>query len=399
MSIVIKGGKAFIDGSFIQKDILIENEESGRITAIGSDLKGDERVDATGLLVLPGLIDPHVHLREPGDTHKEDFKTGTRAAIAGGFTTVMDMPNNRLPTVTKERLEEKVRLAKEKAICDVLFHFGGTDDNFEEVKKADPASLKLYLGMTTGALMLRDSRSLERHFAGFPKDRPIVLHACDHDTDEEKNLERTYATEENAIALAGKYERRIHLAHASTKKEITIAKKYGRCTVEVAPHYLFLSTKDAEQLGPLAKVYPPLKSEQKRIMLWSGLEMADCIATDHAPHTIEDKEAGAAGFPGLETSLALMFDACSRGLLDKIWVVERMSERVADAFGIKGKGRLKVGHTGDVTVVDSKEEWKVDGSELETKCRWSPFEGKTLKGRVRTVIKSGRLVYGNGGFL
>jgi dihydroorotase (multifunctional complex type) len=395
MSLLVRNGTAFVGGRFTKEDILIED---GLITAVGNGLRGDDSVDASGMLVLPGLIDPHVHLREPGDTYKEDFLSGSKAAIAGGFTTVIDMPNNARPTVTKERLEEKIRLAGEKALCDVLFHFGGTDDNFDEVRKADPASLKLYLGQTTGSLMLKDPSSLEKHFAAFPRDRPIVLHACDHSEDEDVNIARTYATIENAISAARRNDRRIHLAHASTRKEVQIAKRYRRCTVEVAPHHLFLSSRDLERLGPLAKVYPPLRSEQKRIGLWSALDIVDCIATDHAPHTIEDKEKGAAGFPGLETSLALMLRGCELGLLDKIWVIERMSQRVAEAFNIPYKGRLEAGCVGDVAVVDLKKEWTVVGSELHTKCKWSPFDGMSLKGKVRTVIKSGTVVYDNYAF-
>ncbi len=403
MNLLIRNGKAFLDGKFIQKDILIED---GVITAIGTNLSsghgistsGCETVDADGMLVLPGLIDPHVHLREPGDTYKEDFASGGRAAIAGGFTTVIDMPNNALPTITKARLDEKIALARKKALCDVMFHFGGTDDNFNEVQQANPHSLKLYLGHTTGNLVLKNPASLERHFTEFPSSRPIVLHACDHSEDEEANLAKTYSTIEGAVALATKLGRRIHIAHASTGKEIMIAKRYSRCTVEVAPHYLFLSSSLREQLGPFAKVYPPLRSEQKRIGLWSALEKVDCIATDHAPHTPEDKENGCAGFPGLETSLALMLHGCNQGLLDKIWVVERMSERVAAAFNIQEKGKLKVGFVGDVTIVDPNKEWVVDSSYMESKCKWSPFDKMKLKGKVHSVVKSGNLVYQEYGF-
>ena len=390
----IKNGKAFIGGAFVSKDVLIAG---GKIAKIGTNLKGDENVDASGMLVLPGLIDPHVHLREPGDTYKEDFTTGSKAAIAGGFTTVIDMPNNQLPTITAERLKEKERLAK-NASCDVLFHFGGTDDNFDEVRVANPRSLKLYLGKTTGELMLRDPSSMQKHFASFPKDRPVVLHACGHEKDEAKDLERAHSNIEAAVSAAKQLGRRIHIAHVSTENEILLAKKYRGCTVEVAPHHLFLSKKDMERLGPYGKVYPALRSEQKRIKLWSVLHMADCIATDHAPHTIEDKEAGAAGFPGLETSLALMLDACGKGLLDRIWVARAMSENVAEAFNLQDRGRLEIGCRGDVTIVDRKKSWKVDGGELQTKCRWSPFDGMRLKGKAETVILEGKIVYEDGQF-
>ncbi|MCI0503576.1 dihydroorotase family protein [Candidatus Micrarchaeota archaeon] len=390
MSLLIQGGMAFLGSKFEQKDILIED---GRIAKVGNALKGDEVITAAGLLVLPGLIDPHVHFREPGDTYKEDFATGSRAAIAGGFTTVMDMPNNAIPTTTKARLEEKVKLAKEKAICDVLFHFGGTDSNFDEVKRADPGSLKLYLGQTTGGLVLKNPSSLEKHLRNFPKEKPIVLHACDHSEGEEENLGKTYATIENALSLAKKTNSTIHLAHASTGKEIQLSLRYPRCTVEVAPHHLFLSRDALEKLGPYGKVYPPLRTEQKRIMLWSALDRADCIATDHAPHTIEDKERGAAGFPGLETSLALMLEGVERGLLDRIWVAQRMTQNPARIFNIKGKGRLEKGYAGDVAIVDPKKKWKIEGSMLETKCKWTPFDGMEVRGKVHTVVKGGKILF------
>jgi dihydroorotase len=389
-TLVVRGGLAFINGSFSKKDILIAD---GVIATIGGSLTADETINAAGCIVLPGLIDPHVHLREPGDTYKEDFKSGGRAAIAGGFTTVMDMPNNRLPTITKARLVEKQHLAKEKALCDVLFHFGGTDSNFDEVRNANSQSLKLYLGKTTGELMLHDPASLKKHFTNFQKDRSIVLHACDDNPDEAKNITKTWANVENCVSLASKINRRIHIAHASTGHELMLAKKWKRCTTEVSPHHLFLSKKDAERLGPYGKVYPQLRSETERIGLWKLLDGVDCIATDHAPHTPEDKEAGAAGFPGLETSLALMLDACAKGLLDRVWVAERMSSRVADTFSITDKGRIRKGFAGDLTIADPRTEWTVDAGDFESKCKWSPFDNKMLKGRVRTVIRAGKPVY------
>ncbi|MFH1520767.1 MAG: dihydroorotase family protein [Candidatus Micrarchaeota archaeon] len=388
--IIIKNGNIFLGNSFVKQDIAIDN---GVIVDVGFNLKGTEKIDVTGMLVLPGLIDPHVHLREPGDTYKEDFTTGSRAAIAGGFTTVIDMPNNKIPTTTKKRLDEKIRLAKEKAICDVLFHFGGTDDNFDEVKKADPQSMKLYLGETTGMLVLNKLSSLEKHIANFPADRPIVIHASDHSHDEESNVKKTCTTVENTLNIAKKYNHKIHLAHASTKEEIHVAERYENCTIEVAPHYLFLSSTDRERLGVLGKVYPPLKSEKKRIHLWSAMEKVDCIASDHAPHTRVDKENGCAGFPGLETSLAVMLKGCDLGFIDKIWLIQRMTQNVASIFNIKNKGQIRKGFVADITIVDPNKIWKVDGDEFETKCKWSPFEGMELKGKVHTVIKSGKILY------
>jgi dihydroorotase len=259
--------------------------------------------------------------------------------------------------------------------------------------------LKLYLGKTTGELLLKDPKSAERHFDSFPKDRPIVLHACGESPDAQENLEQTYQRVEGALSLAGHIGRRVHLAHASTEKEVLLARRFEGCTVEVTPHHLFLSDKLKERMGNFAKVYPPLRPEEKRLYLWKVLEQVDCIATDHAPHTVEDKEEGAAGFPGLETSLALMLDACDKGLLDKIWVVQRMGPNVAKHFNLEGKGSLEKGFEGDVTIVDHKKEWKIEGAKLQTKCRWTPFEGKTVKGRVHTVVRAGKPVYEEYSFL
>jgi len=394
--VLVKGGLAYANGEFTEADILIEE---GRITGIGRGIRSDELpFDASGLVVLPGLIDPHVHLREPGAEKKEDFKTGSQAAIAGGFTTVIDMPNNPVPTITKAALTEKKKLAGQKAVCDVRFHFGATADNFDEVKSADPDSLKVYLGMTTGKMVI-DRAAAKKHFERFDPAKPIVIHASDHSEDEEENLERTYSNEEFCIGAASRYNQRIHLAHASASHEITIFKRYGNASVEASPHHMFLNSSDAARLGALGTVYPQLRSEQKRLTLWKHLDQIDCIATDHAPHTIEDKDEGAHGFPGLETSLGLMLDACNRKLLGLEWVISRMSENPARIFNLHEKGRIAQGMEGSLTLVDLKKEWTVKREELFTKCRWSPWDGKKLKGQVHSVIYKGNLIFEQGEFL
>jgi dihydroorotase len=394
--VLVKGGKAFINGEFVEADILIED---GKINKIGKSRQFDGKaIDGSGLLVLPGLIDPHVHLREPGGEKKEDFRTGSQAAVAGGFTTVIDMPNNPIPTITAERLKEKRRLAQKKAVCDIRFHFGATDTNFDEVKKANPDSLKIYLGLTTGKIVI-DRAAAEKHFEQFDSNKPIVIHASDHSENEEENLRKTYMNEELVISLAKKYKQQIHLAHASTSHEVEIFKRFQKATVEAAPHHLFLSKKDEEKLGSLGTVYPQLRSEEKRRTLWNVLENIDCIATDHAPHTKEDKEAGARGFPGLETSLALMLDAYNKKLLDIGWIILRMSENPARTFNLEGKGRIQEGYEGSLTLIDLKKEWIVKGDEQFTKCKWSPFEGRKLKGKVHSVIYKGNHIFEEGEFV
>jgi len=387
MSVLIKDGKVFFKGKFSDLDVLIENE---RIVKVGKNLKGDEKYNAKGMLVLPGLVDPHVHLRDPGATEKEDFHTGTRAAVAGGFTTVMDMPNNPVPTTTVARLRKKMNLARKKAVCNVYFHFGATDTNFVEIQSAHPHSLKIYLGKSTGELFLRDPNSLEKHFQNYYGH--MVFHADSSRGDEKHQLKATYKNVEEVGALSKRYNRKSHIAHASTGKVIELS-KFLEMTVEVAPHYLFLNDKDAKKLGYKGTVYPNLRSEKLRKDLWKHVTKADCIATDHAPHTLEDKKEGAHGFPGLETSLSMMLSAYHSKKLKLERIVEMMSENPVDIFGLTEIGRIAEGHYGDATVLDLKKEWTVKGNELYTKCKWSPFEGKKLRGKTKSVFYKGKLLF------
>ncbi|MGV8176904.1 MAG: dihydroorotase [Candidatus Bilamarchaeaceae archaeon] len=404
MSLLIKDGIAYRDGEFSKLDILIG--DNGRIAGIGAGewrKRPDEVLDASGLVILPGLIDPHVHLREPGNTQKEDFFTGSRAAVAGGFTTVMDMPNNREPTVSKARLEEKRRLASGKAVCGIEFHFGATRENFADIRDVDPLSLKIYMGETTGPLLIDDDPTIAKHMRNLRKERQVVLHAEDQREIEKANEAGKERPEkagirgvERAVMLGKRTGRKIHIAHASSGKEVGIAKGkggWGLATVETAPHYLFITEKERKALGKLSGVNPPLKDDAGRKALWKMLDKVDCIGTDHAPHLLEEKENGARGMPGLETALSLFLDAYGKKLLSLEWVAERMSANPARIFGLAGKGIISEGAAGDLTLVDLKRGWTVRGEELETKCKWSPFEGRALKGRAVEVVRGGKLVF------
>ncbi len=376
---LILNGKVFVNGKIEDKVIRTDGEILKSITNTAPTDAGDEEViNAKGLLILPGLIDPHVHLREPGAEHKEDFKTGTCAAVAGGITTVIDMPNNPIPTITAGRLKEKMQLATQKAVCDVYFHFGTTEDNFEEVKKANPRSLKMYLSETTGDLIIKDKNAIKKHFENFP--RKILVHA------EGEKLISELAT---IVETKGK---NLHLTHATTKSELEIVKKIN-ATTDVTPHHLFLSKRYEEVLGKLALVKPPLSPEAQRIELWKSLDRIDCIVTDHAPHTLEDKMNGAYGFPGLETSLALMLKAYHEKMISLEEIVQKMAMNPARIFGFQDRGEIAVGKKADLTFVDLRHEWTVKGEEFETKCRWSPFHGWKLKGKVMKVVFRGELIY------
>ncbi len=390
---LVKNAKFFLGGKIIEKDILIEGD---RIKSLGH-FPGSG-IDASGFLVLPGLIDAHVHLRDPGATQKEDFHSGTMAAIAGGITTVLDMPNNNPPTTTVERLEEKRAIASKKAVCDYGFHFGAGTDNFEEVRKAKPGSLKIYMGKTTGGLFLPDEKLIFLHFQNFPKEKPIVVHAEDQTVIDAEG--RTPLAAQVAVAkatmLAEKADRVVCIAHASTAREIELAKKWKKSLVEACPHYLFLNEEKIAHLGNFGRVNPPVRSEGERRALWRMLPRIDYLSTDHAPHLPEEKGKGAAGFPGLETSLALMLDAYNKKQIGMGWILSRMCENPARIFSIRGKGKIAPGFQADLVFVDLKKEWKVRAEGMQSKCGWTPYEGMRLKGKAEKVIFGGELVLDGG---
>lgn len=336
------------------------------------------------LIKLPGLIDVHVHLREPGATQKEDFQTGTKAAIVGGYTAVLDMPNNPTPTVSPEALQEKINLAEGKIYCDVGFNFGATSTNsqiFPEVKDK-VFGLKVYMNHTTGNLLLEDDAALETVFSSWPKEKVIMVHA------EGETLQK-------AIALAKKHDKILHVCHVSLKKEVDLiraAKKEGlNISCEVACHHLFLTIEDVERLGPFGMMRPPLAGKEDQEALWGAINdgTVDMIASDHAPHTKEEKESGEKppnGVPGLETSLPLLLTAVSEGRLTIEKLIEITSINPGKVFGIPEQPDTFV-------EVDLEENYIIGNENLQTKCGWTPFAGMKVKGRVKKVVLRGQTVF------
>lgn len=334
------------------------------------------------LLTLPGLIDPHVHLREPGATHKEDFETGTMTAIAGGYTTLLDMPNNPEPTISLDALQRKTELAGNRIYCDVGFHFGATakaSKYFETVKNR-VFGLKVYMNHTTGPLLVEEPDDLETIFSTWPRNRPILVHA------EGKTLC-------NAIDLAEKHKQRLHVCHLATEEEVLMvksAKEAGLAvTCEVTSHHLFLTENDVLDKGAFAVMRPPLATQKDQKALWDNLDVIDMIASDHAPHSREEKlnsEKPPFGIPGLETTLPLMLTAVSQGRLSLDRLVELTSTNPKRIFNI-----------GDMpetyTVVDLKHSYIVDSKNLKTKAGWTPFEGMRVVGKVAKVVLRGNVVF------
>jgi dihydroorotase len=377
----IINGMAFIDGKLDKKNILIEEEIIKEISE--KEFNADNVIDASEKIVLPGIIDSHVHMREPGHEYKEDFFTGSCAAAAGGITTFIDMPNNKNPIITAEDLENKRQLAK-KSIVNYGFYFGTNGKNIDEFKKVrNAAALKIYMDKTTGNLLVNDYNELNDIFMNFEK---IAIHG------ERKNIEK-------AIKLAIKHNNKIHICHVSSKKDIDMIKKYRENNkniyVEVTPHHLFLTKDDEKNAFFLMK--PELKAKQDQDALWKAIEegIIDRIGTDHAPHTKDEKNSDNPpyGIPGLETMLPLLLNAVNNGKLSLDKLVELTVENPVKMFNIKNKGRIKHGFDADLTIVDMDMEKTVKNEELFTKCKWSSWDEKKLRGWPIITIVNGKIVF------
>ncbi len=410
---LIRSGIIVTPDEIFRGDILIVDESIAHVAPHLDD--ADARVvDADGYHILPGLIDAHVHLREPGATHKEDFATGTRAALAGGVTTVLDMPNNPQPTTTRDALEEKRALARDKAMCDYGLFIGATAENARlEIGDWGAVGVKLYMGATTGDLLVTEFDALYRHFAARSR-LPIVVHAEDNDalkffandpTRTRHSARRPPISAalavSRALALAEETGRQLHIAHLSTAREIELVKaataRGARMTCEATPQHLFLSTDDEERLGAFGVVNPPLRSPDDVHALWQNLQHIDLVATDHAPHTIEEKQSAKppSGMPGLETMLPLLLTAASEKRLSLQDVARLTSHNPARVFHLARKGEIAAGYDADLTFVRLDEAYVLQ-KPWQTKCNWSPFEGRRVRGRIARVFLRGQEVMADG---
>lgn len=341
----------------------------------------------SNIITLPGLIDPHVHLRTPGQEYKEDFTTGTAAAIAGGFTTVLDMPNNLQPIITAEKLEEKRKLAKDNILCDVGFHFGTDGKNLDEFEKVKPyvKGLKIFLNHTTGNLLIENDAVVENIVAAWPKELPILFHAEGERVD-------------FVISLAKKYNKNMHICHISTRSDLEkIIKAKANdlpITCGVTPHHLFLTETVQEKRGGFAMMKPKLETQRDVDFLWDCIDAIDVIESDHAPHTMEEKQSTNPpfGVPGLETTLPLLLTAVHDNRLTIDDVVRLCYERPSQIFNIKQTMETKI-------EVDMSQRWVVKNEKLKTKCKWSPFNGWEMKGKLKRVFIRGTKVFEDGKIL
>jgi carbamoyl-phosphate synthase/aspartate carbamoyltransferase/dihydroorotase len=340
------------------------------------------------MIKLPGLIDPHVHLREPGATHKEDFDSGTSAALAGGITMVLAMPNTKPPIFDADTLNLALDAAKIKARCDYGQFIGAGPANAEiAASLADKAAgLKMYLDSTFGELRLDDMTLWQPHFEKYPKKYPIVAHS----------ESRSMAA---AILFSAIYDHPVHIAHISLREEVLLikaAKEKGiKVTCEVCPHHLFLNNENLMDLKPGRKEVRPRLATQKDVdALWENLDVIDCFATDHAPHTVAEKDSATPppGFPGLETILPLLLTAVSEGKLTLDQIIEKMYTNPKKIFNLPDQPETWV-------EVDENAIYKIKAEEQFTRCGWTPFEGWQVKGKVRKVVLRGQTAFEDGKIL
>lgn len=429
---LIKNAHIVNEGTIFKGDILIENDYIKEIGEFISAKSSDVIVfDAEGKYVLPGVIDDQVHFREPGLTNKATIATESRAAIAGGITSFIEMPNTNPQTTTIEELEKKFEIASKTSLANYSFMFGGTNDNLDEILKVDPknvAALKLFLGSSTGNMLVDNPEVLENIFSKtnlliavhcedeatikanlevykekFGDDIPIKFHP------EIRSAEACYISSSKAVELAKKTGARLHVFHVSTGIETAlfsnkIPLKDKKITAEVCIHHLWFTDEDYDTKGTLIKWNPAVKTKADREQLWEALldDRIDVIATDHAPHTIEEKKnvytIAPSGGPLVQHALPAMLEMYHKEKISLEKVVEKMCHNPAILFQIEKRGFIKEGYFADLVVVDLNNPWTVKKENILYKCGWSPFEGTTFRSRITQTFLNGSLVYNNSKF-
>ncbi|MEY2979627.1 MAG: dihydroorotase [Prochlorotrichaceae cyanobacterium] len=410
------------DGELSVGDMAVR---SGKIVEMAEQLPPapaeDIEIDAQGLVLLPGMIDPQVHFRDPGLTHKEDLHTASRACARGGVTSFLEMPNTKPLTTTQDTLDAKLAIAAEKSLVNYGFFMGATPANLPDLRDANPTpGIKIFMGSMHGDLLVDVEEKLEPIFA--QGSRLIAVHAEDQGRiaerrqafrdrfgdqltvahhsqiqDEQAALNATQL----ALKLSKKYQRRLHILHLSTGIEAEFLRQHKPAwvTAEVTPQHLLLNIHDYDRIGTLAQMNPPLRSPENNEVLWRALldGVIDFIATDHAPHTLAEKAQAyphsPSGMPGVETSLPLMLTQAKQGRCTLAQVVRWMSTAVAEAYQIPHKGKLEPGYDADLILVDWNQEKLVCKADLQTKCGWSPFEGWSLTGWPVITIVNGQIIF------
>lgn len=414
-------GSVMIEGERISK--VFREEVPERV------LNASKRViDARGLYLIPGVIDDQVHFREPGLTHKGDIYSESRAAVAGGVTSYMEMPNTNPQTVTNDALMRKLEMAYEKSAANFSFYLGATNDNIAELKKVDKrcvCGVKVFMGASTGNMLVNNERALQQIFAEvdsliathcekeeiirdnvdlykkkFGENVPIDCHPLI------RSAEACYQSSAQAIDLADKYGSRLHVLHLSTAREMSLFSNAPledkKITGEVCVHHLWFTDRDYERLGAMIKWNPAIKSVEDRDALREALTVGklDVIAADHAPHLLSEKEGGclqaASGGPLVQHSLQVMLELAKDGLYSREFVVDKMCHAPAKLFGVKDRGFIREGYFADLVLINPAESYKVSTENILYKCGWSPFEGETFHNTISKTFVNGEIAFEDG---
>ncbi len=428
MSILIRNAHIVNEGLQFEADVFVKN---GLIHEIGHNLTAiaDRVIDARGLHLFPGVIDDQVHFREPGLTHKADLRTESRAAVAGGVTSFMEMPNTVPQALTQELLADKYQRAAEVSSANYSFFMGASNENIEEVLKTDPKTVcgvKVFMGSSTGDMLVDDEKVLDRIFSQVPMliathcekeeviranmaaykakygdDIPIRCHP------EIRSEEACYRSSSQAVALAQKHNTRLHILHISTAKELSLFRndiplKDKRITAEACIHHLWFTQDDYDRLGTRIKWNPAVKTAADREAIRQAVRdhRIDVVATDHAPHTLAEKAnpytQAPSGGPLIQHTLVAMLELFRQGVFTLEEVVYKMSHAPAICFGVKNRGYIREGYHADLVLVDMNDPWTVHTENILYKCGWSPLEGQTFQAKVKHTIVSGQEVYANG---
>lgn len=385
-------------------------------------------VDASDCWLLPGVIDDHVHFRDPGNGESGDFSTESAAAVAGGVTSVMDMPNTQPPTTDLKLWEDKMALAASKSLCNYSCYIAATDGNLEQLLDADSGRLcgvKFFMGTTTGSMAMKNPESIENLFRNIKL--PLVVHAEDDEVIK-KNIEHykklykddipvschagirseeaCFKASAKAVEMALKYGTRLHVAHVSTQKELALFKNLPlekkHITCEVCVHYLIFSSNDYDTYGSKIKCNPAIKSEndRKSLLMAISTDKVDVVATDHAPHTVKAKQGNAltasSGMPGVQFSLPVMLELAKKGDVEVETVVDKMCHNPARLFGIDKRGFIRKGYKADLVVVARNKHWSLTKDKILSKCGWSPYENRNFTTQVLYTFVNGALAYENG---
>ncbi len=422
MRTLIKGGRIVNEGRTFDGSLVVDDEKIVEINTHYPEASYDRVVDASGCFVLPGVIDDHVHFREPGLTEKADMESESRAAAAGGVTTYFDMPNTIPQTTTLEALNEKFRLAATKSHVNYSFFFGATNDNtslFSQLDEHRIPGIKLFMGSSTGNMLVDRDEALNRIFQ--TARLPIMAH-CEDTAIINRNMEEAkkawgddpqvslhalirseeacLKSTQKAVELAKKYKTRLHVAHVSTAEELELIG--GNITAEATVGHLYFTMLDHERLGAKIKVNPAIKSPVDQFMLRQALSdgRISVIGTDHAPHLLSQKQGGcaraASGMPMLQFSLVTMLELVDMGVLTIERMVELMCHNPARLFEVRQRGFLRKGYQADIVIVRPHAPWTVTPDVIESKCAWSPMEGHEYQWRVEQTFCNGHLIYNKG---